>query len=253
MVAHRLKNNKGLTLVELMISLALLSILMAAAMKVINVNLRVCNKTKANEQAEAVADYILSAIENEVSNATAGATAGSGGIRCPITLGTAVISDTKSVPGIRYYDKDGRLSCIYLDTDTGELVFHKYSGDYYLHVNAKSTAAGDSYYESEYNYYGRVDELGNAAGDGFVKSDSYLPKENYKGFIITDLKFGTNQYYRPFASIFTVTITLRNEAYDIEYTKGLTMESYNGAAIKGPFKLNDNLGDTGIPESFPVD
>ncbi len=248
------KNEKGFTLVELILSLALLALLMGAAMKIISVNLRAYSHNKVYEEAEIVADYLLTSIENEVSNATGGAKseADEREKRCHITLGIAKVSESKEWPGIQYYDKDGRLSCIYLDKDTGELVFHKYRGNYLLSIPERTEAA-DGYTELAYEYYGKVDESGKVAVCTDVASNAKLPEENYKGFTVTDIIFGTNLYYRPYASVFTVTVILKNEIYDFEYSKGMTIESYNGAFIKGPYKTHANGLDTDIPEKFAVD
>ncbi len=234
MLKRHIKNTKGLTLVEMIVSMALLSILLVGAMKIISVNLRTYTKIKAGEEADIVADYLLTCIENEVANATAGST----GKRMYITIGQAKdkTSGVSYGQGVHYYNKDGRESCIYVK-DEG-LRIHKYAVS---------------------NSGGLVDENGNIkTGVTLSSTDTGLPEENYKGFKVKSISFETSMYYRMYASTFTVTVSLYNEnlgiSYDEPFTKGMTIDGFNGAYIKGPYELTKTLAsDTTKPISFVID
>ncbi len=229
------KNNNGFTLVEMIVSLALLGILLTAALRVLGVNLRIYNRMRVSENAGVVADYVLASIENELSNVTAG----SEGHRLDILLGDAYKNSVNHGEGIQYYDNDGRRSAIYVSD--GEIVFHKY--------------ANDNAYNQELEDYDLVNEKGIPIVTSPVTNaeESRLPKENYKGFSVTSIECGTSMYYRMFSSSFTVTVNLYNEIYDYSYSKGMSIDSFNGAFIRGPYVLLGNLADSDIKEHFTID
>ncbi len=222
-----LNNKKGFTLVEMIVSLTILTVLMLVSMQMISFNLNVYNKNRIIEQSDIVAEYLLTSIENELSNVTGGSV----GNRLDIVLGIAKKNNVEYGEGIQYYDKDGRKSCIYVDDR--HLVFHKYAIT---------------------NTDGLVDEDGTVVtGVSENAKDTLLPVENYKGFKIESLTCSTSMYYRMFSSSFTVTVNIKNDVYNVSYSKGMTIDSFNEAFIRGPYVLLGNLGDSTERETFTID
>lgn len=211
------KQNKGMTLIEMIVTFALLAIFLVSAATIIGTVSVMYYDIKAENYSKQVTDIVLDKIESEVDGARYNSETVTENLRIEAAGSEETNENLDHGPAVVLYDKSNTKVKIYKD-DNKELVIHYYP----IGVNYGETDW--KFDKSVYNYY-KITNLEFVRGD---KLSEYGKAADY----------GLNSYGTYGEDVIVVFITLHHPEYG-DYNSYRFIRMYNANNI------NAGNGSTG--------